>query len=88
MGLTKQVQRHLAIVASDWQRSFEAEEKDVHSLLHPSAFIPIGPAAPSVCKAAELMEWSSKASKMTEFVGLGMASVTHSQDISYLLWTQ
>ena len=26
---------YLAVTASDWQRSFEVEAKDVHSLLHP-----------------------------------------------------
>ena len=48
----------------------EVVPKDVHSLLHPMASIPEGP-APSVHKAAGLIHCASIALKMTGWTGDG-----------------
>ena len=53
-GLMKLVQRHLAADAREWHRSKEADLKEVHSLqLDESS--PEDPAAPVVCKTADLI---------------------------------
>ena len=45
LGSTKVVQRRLAMAANAWHKSWEADLKEVQSLLHPCASMPEGPAA-------------------------------------------
>ena len=54
----------------EWHRSLDLPLKDVHSLLHPCASMPDGPADPVVCMAAERMTVSID-SKMTGCVSWG-----------------
>ena len=50
-GSTSSVQRRYAGKAREWQSSKDAILNEVHSLLHPSASRPEGPAALLVCNA-------------------------------------
>ena len=54
-GSMKLVQRRLAADPREWHRSKEADLKEVYSLLQLDASSPEGPAAPVVCKAADLI---------------------------------
>ena len=64
-GSTYEVQILLATRAKEWHSSLDAPLKDVHSLLHPCASIPDGPADPVMFMAAERMMLASIDSKMT-----------------------
>ena len=55
---TSSVQRCLVTRARKWQGSKDADLKEVHSLLHPSASRPEGPTAAVVCSAADLIHGS------------------------------
>ena len=55
VGSTRSVHIRFATKVSDWHRSWEADLNEVHSLCHPSASRPVGPAAPLVCIAADLI---------------------------------
>ena len=70
-GSTYEVQILLATRAKEWHSSLDPPLKDVHSLLHPCASLPDGPADPVVCMAAEQMTLVSIDSKMTGCVSLG-----------------
>ena len=62
-GSTKQVHSCLAVEGRELHSSSEARPKLVHNLLHPFPSTPEGPAAPSVRRAADLMQRASKDSK-------------------------
>jgi hypothetical protein len=64
-GSTNSVQRRLAAKARELHSSEDADLKEVHSLLHPSASSPDGPAAPLVFKAADLIVAASRDSNRT-----------------------
>ena len=64
-GSTYDVQILLATEAREWHSSLDAALKDVHSLLHPYASIPDGPADPVVFMAADRITLASIDSKTT-----------------------
>ena len=66
VGSTRSVHRRFATEASDWHRSWEADLKVVHSLHHPSASRPEGPAVPLICRAADLIMVAFSDSNKTE----------------------
>ena len=70
-GSTYEVQILLATRAKEWHSSLDLPLNDVHSLLHPCASMPDGPANPVVCMAAERMTLVSIDSKMTGCVSWG-----------------
>ena len=61
---TYAVQILLATKAKEWQSSLDAPLKDVHSLFHPCASIPDGPADPVMFMAADRIALASIDSKM------------------------
>ena len=64
LGSMYEVQILLATRAREWQSSFDTPLKDVHSLLHPCASIPDGPADPEVFMVAEQITLASIDSKI------------------------
>ena len=64
-GSTYEVHILLATRAKEWHSSLDAPLKDVHSLLHPCASIPDGPAVPVIFIAAVRMTLASIDSKIT-----------------------
>ena len=62
--------RRLANRANEWHRSFDALLNDEQSLLQPLASMPEGPAAPDVCRAADLILEASIKSKTTGCISL------------------
>ena len=82
-GSTDEVQILLATRAKEWQSSLDAPLKDVHSLLHPCASIPDGPADPVVCMAAERMTLVLIDSKMTGCVSWG-GTLEYTTDVGAL----
>ena len=65
VGSTRQVQRRFATEARDRQRSLDVDLKEVHILLQAIASSPEGPAAPLICRAADLIRVASRDSKIT-----------------------
>ena len=59
-GSTSSVQRRFAVKAREWQSSKDAVLNKIHSLLHPSASRPEGPAAPLVYNAPNLIRSASR----------------------------
>lgn len=74
-GLTAVVAIRRPTPASAAHRLFEADLKEEQSLLHACASNPEGPAAPWVCKAADLTLSASRPSKIMGLTGSGSPSL-------------
>ena len=67
------VQRRFATKAKEWQSTEDGDLKEAHSLLHPSALRPEGPAVPLVCSAADLIMAASRDSNRTGCTSGGLS---------------
>ena len=72
-GSTNSVHKRRAVRAMEWQSSNEADLKDVQSRLQLRASRPDGPAAPLVCRAADLIVVTSIDSKRTGWTSRGLS---------------
>ena len=64
-GSTSVVLRRLVRSAREWHKALNAKLNDVHSLLHPLASMPDGPAAPDVRRDDDLIKAASTRLKIT-----------------------
>ena len=77
-GSTSSVQRHFATKAREWQSSKNANLKEVHNLLHPSALRPEGPAGTLICSTVNLIMAASGNSNRTGCTSCGSLLMTAS----------